>query len=244
MRQHLAAERGSAANVARQMSGLYGVVRAPRPMPSWADNPAHHPLPPWPAMITDPWFYASAALGTFLIGMSKSGFLPGIGALGVPLMALFISPVQAAAIQLPLLVATDWLGIWNYRRDYDWPNLRILLPAAVLGIVAGWATASSVGEAHVRVVVGVIGVVFALHYWQRGWRQVKAEAPIGPGWTRGLVWGGLASYTSFFAHAGAPPYAVYILPQRLPNAIYAGTTIMFFSGSTCSSCRLISCSAS
>ena len=180
-------------------------------------------------MITDPWFYATAALGTFLIGMSKSGFLPGIGALGVPLMALFISPVQAAAIQLPLLVATDWIGIWNYRRDYDWPNLRILLPAALLGVVAGWATANSVGEAHLRVVVGLIGVVFALHYFARGWLRAKAVAARGPDWMRGLAWGGLASYTSFFAHAGAPPYAVYILPQRLPNAIYAGTTIMFFS---------------
>ena len=43
------------------------------------------------------------------------------------------------------------------------------------------------------------------------------------------MWGGLASYTSFFAHAGQPPYAVYILPQRLPNTLYAGTTIMFFA---------------
>ena len=75
-------------------------------------------------MITDPWFYAAAIIGTFLIGMSKSGFMPGIGALGVPLMALTISPVQAAAIQLPLLVATDIIGVWNYRRDYHWPNLR------------------------------------------------------------------------------------------------------------------------
>ncbi len=180
------------------------------------------------AMITDPWFYAAALVGTFLIGMSKSGFLPGIGALGVPLMALTVSPVQAAAIQLPLLVATDIIGVWNYRHTFDKANVRLLIPAAFLGIAAGWATAAWVTEAHVRIMVGAIGIVFTLNYWL-GRKPGDDEAPRGPGRWRATFWGGLASYTSFFAHAGGPPYAVYILPQRLPNALYAGTTIMFFS---------------
>ena len=179
-------------------------------------------------MITDPWFYVAATVGTVLIGMSKSGFMPGVGALGVPLMALTISPVQAAAIQLPLLIATDVLGVWNYRRDFDWPNLRILLWAALAGVAAGWATAAWVSDAHIRILVGVIGVTFTLNYWLTR-SQAESAAATGPGWARGLVWGGLASYTSFFAHAGQPPYAVYILPQRLPNTLYAGTTIMFFA---------------
>ena len=179
-------------------------------------------------MITDPWFYVAAIVGTFLIGMSKSGFMPGIGALGVPLMALTVSPMQAAAIQLPLLVATDIIGVWNYRKDYDWPNLRLLLPAAFLGIGAGWATISWVTEAHIRVLVGLIGIVFTLNYWF-GRRPPADAPPIKPNRARATFGGGLAAYTSFFAHAGAPPYAVYILPQRLPNALYAGTTIMFFS---------------
>jgi uncharacterized membrane protein YfcA len=179
-------------------------------------------------MITDPWFYAAAMIGTFLIGMSKSGFMPGIGALGVPLMALTVSPVQAAAIQLPLLVATDIIGIWNYRRTYDWANLRLLIPAAFLGVIAGWATAAWVTEAHVRIMVGLIGVVFTLNYWF-GKQPAAGTQPAGPDRVRATFWGGLASYTSFFAHAGGPPYSVYILPQRLENTLYAGTTIMFFS---------------
>jgi uncharacterized protein len=179
-------------------------------------------------MITDPWFYLAAVFGTFLIGMSKSGFMPGIGALGVPLMALTVSPVQAAAIQLPLLVATDLIGIWNYRKTYHWPNLRLLLPSALLGVGAGWATAAWVTEAHVRILVGLIGIVFTLNYWF-GKKPPEGEAPRGPDATRATFWGGLSAYTSFFAHAGGPPYSVYILPQRLENTLYAGTTIMFFS---------------
>ena len=181
-------------------------------------------------MITDPWFYATATIGTFLIGMSKSGFLPGIGSLGVPLMALYVSPVQAAAIQLPLLVATDWIAVWKYRREYDWANLRILLPSGVIGITAGWLTASWVSEPMLRVMIGVIGIAFTLNYWlaRRGTGGEDAPAT-GPDWTRGLGWGALAAYTSFFAHAGGPAYSVYMLPQRLPNAIYAGTTLIFFA---------------
>lgn len=179
-------------------------------------------------MITDPWFYLAATIGTFLIGMSKSGFMPGIGALGVPLMALTISPVQAAAIQLPLLVATDIIGVWNYRRIYDWANLRLLLPSAFLGVGLGWATAAWVTDAEVRLMVGIIGVVFTLNYWF-GRKPPAGQTPQGPEWKRATLWGGLAAYTSFFAHAGGPPYSVYILPQRLDNMRYAGTTIWFFS---------------
>ena len=99
-------------------------------------------------MITDVWFYPAALVATFLIGMSKSGFLPGISSLGVPLMALWVSPVQAAAIQLPLLIVTDWIGIWNYRKSYDWANLRILIPSAFVGAALG---AISVANAQQRV---------------------------------------------------------------------------------------------
>jgi uncharacterized membrane protein YfcA len=179
-------------------------------------------------MITDPWFYAAAVLGTVLIGMSKSGFLPGIGSLGVPLMALTVPPVQAAAIQLPLLVATDMLAVWTYRRSFDRPNLKVLLPSAFIGAGLGWATAAWVSDAHVRIMVGVIGIAFTLNYWLRP-RPVGDIAPRGADWRRATFWGTLSSYTSFFAHAGAPPYAVYILPQRLPNALYAGTTVMYFA---------------
>jgi uncharacterized membrane protein YfcA len=179
-------------------------------------------------MITDPWFYAAAVFGTFLIGMSKSGFLPGIGSLGVPLMALTVSPVQAAAIQLPLLVSTDIVAVWNYRRSFDRANLEVLLPSAFIGAALGWATAAWVSEAHVRIMVGLIGVVFTLNYWFRP-TPVGDIAPRAPDWRRATFWGTLSSYASFFAHAGAPPYAIYILPQRLSSALYAGTTVMYFA---------------
>lgn len=177
-------------------------------------------------MDIDPWFLAVAVPAIVLTGLSKGGFLGGIGGLAVPIMALVISPVQAAGIMLPILISMDWIGVWAYRRDWSRPNLKIMLPAATGGILLGWATAAYVTEAHVRLLVGLIGAAFTINYWLR--LKPRRAAP-GPAWVKGSVWAALAGFTSFVSHAGGPPFAVYMLPQRLPNAIYAGTAVMFFT---------------
>ena len=49
---------------------------------------------------------------------------PGLGVLGMPLMALTIPPVQAAAITLPILIVQDAFSVWVYRRAWDRTNLE------------------------------------------------------------------------------------------------------------------------
>jgi hypothetical protein len=66
-------------------------------------------------LITDPWFYAVAVPAVLLYGISKGGFGGGLGVIAVPLMALVISPVQAAAILLPVLCAMDIVALWKFR---------------------------------------------------------------------------------------------------------------------------------
>jgi uncharacterized membrane protein YfcA len=176
-------------------------------------------------MITDPAFYAVAIPAIVLTGLAKGGFLGGLGGLAVPLMSLVVSPVQAAAIMLPILIAMDWVGVAAYRREFDLANLKILLPAAIVGIGAGYLTAAFVTEAHVRLVVGIIAVAFALdHFAGR-----RAPVAAGPSVVKGSFWGLVAGFTSFVSHAGGPPVSVYLLPQRLANAVYAATTVMFFT---------------
>ena len=36
-------------------------------------------------------------------------------------------------------------------------------------------------------------------------------------------------FTSFVSHAGAPPFQVYVLPQRLEKTVFAGTTTITFA---------------
>ena len=176
-------------------------------------------------MITDPWFYAAAVPAVLIVGLSKGGFAGGLGILGVPLMALTISPLQAAGIMLPILCAMDLIGIWAYRRSFDRTNLLILLPGAAFGIFLGWLTADYADEAFVLILVGGIAVAFALDHWI-GRRESQSPRPRNR--TKGSLWGAVGGFTSFVAHAGGPPFQVYMLPQKLDKRLYVGTSVFFF----------------
>ena len=51
------------------------------------------------ALLADPSFYAVAVPAVLLVGLSKGGFGGAMGFVGVPLLALVMSPVKAAAIR-------------------------------------------------------------------------------------------------------------------------------------------------
>jgi uncharacterized membrane protein YfcA len=44
-----------------------------------------------------------------------------------------------------------------------------------------------------------------------------------------MLWGSLSGFTSFISHAGGPPFQVYLLPQKLPKLVFAGTSTLFFA---------------
>jgi uncharacterized membrane protein YfcA len=80
-------------------------------------------------MITDPVFYALAVFAVILIGLSKGGFGGALAMLGVPIVALVIPPIQAAAIFLPILVVMDLAGLYAWRGIYDKRTLSSCCPA-------------------------------------------------------------------------------------------------------------------
>lgn len=170
-------------------------------------------------------FWIAAGVAAALVGMGKGG-VPVVGMLGVPVMALVMSPVLAAGLLLPVYVVSDMFGLYAYRHAFDRRVLAILLPGALAGVVLGWATATVVPEAAVTLLVGVIGLAFALNLILR--KPAAAEpkqAEVAPG----LFWGALTGFTSFVSHAGAPPYQVYTLPLGLPKAVFAGTSTIAFA---------------
>lgn len=176
-------------------------------------------------MIETTFFYPIAILAILIVGISKSGFGGGLGVLAVPLMSLVIAPQQAAAILLPLLIVMDWFTIWHYRKNWDKRNLIILLPAAIVGIVLGSLFFKYLTEAHIRIMVGVLAVMFVGNYFikRQSVKQHSADVP------RGLLWGSVAGFTSFGVHAGGPPINIYLLPQQLDKSIFVGTTVLFFT---------------
>ncbi len=173
----------------------------------------------------DGWFFWAMALAAaMLVGMGKGG-MPVVGMLGVPVLALAISPVTAAGLLLPVYVLSDMFGLYAYRQAFDRRLLAILVPGVTIGAGLGWATAGMMPEWLVTALVGVIGTVFALRLLAGGGAEVAGEARVD----RGLFWGTVAGFTSFVSHSGAPPFQIYVLPLRLPKMIYAGTNTILFA---------------
>jgi len=167
----------------------------------------------------------TAIPAVLLVGIAKGGLGGGLGIVGVPLMAMSISPLRAAAIMLPILILMDIHALWNFRNHGDWRNLKILLPAALLGILLGTFTFRYLSAPQIRILVGVIAISFVLHTYIKGQSSQSKQ----PNRITGYFWGTVAGFTSFGVHAGGPPVNVYLLPQKLDKTTFQATTVIFFA---------------
>jgi uncharacterized protein len=178
-------------------------------------------------MPNDPLFWVLAAAAALLVGGSKGG-VPGVGILAVPVLSQVISPVVAAGLLLPIFILSDIYGLWLYRRNYDAWNIKLIVAAATIGILIGWATAQYNSDALVKFIVGMIGLWYAADLYLKSRRKVET-APRPADIPRGLFWGSLAGFTSFVAHAGGTPYQMFVLPQKLDKMTFAGTATITFA---------------
>jgi len=179
-------------------------------------------------VIENPLFWASAIIAVIITGISKGGF-GGLALFAVPLMALTISPIQAAGIMLPILIVMDWISLWAYRKTWDKSLLLMTLPGAIVGIALGGLLAGYVNEQVVRISVGMIAILFPVYAvsssllkWSAG-KGVVGNKPLG------MIAGITAGFTSFIAHAGGPPFQAYAIPHQLDKRVYAGTSVLFFT---------------
>jgi uncharacterized membrane protein YfcA len=178
-------------------------------------------------LISDPWFLAVGAIAVILLGISKGGFA-GVGALGTPLLALVVGPIEAAAIILPILIVQDVVGVWAFRKSWDGRILAVMLPGAAIGITLAYGFATRLPEAGMQILLGLISVLFALRsLWLR--RGGRVPAPADPPSWFGFLMGVVSGVTSQIAHAGQPPFQIYVLPRRLPRDVLVGTTAIFFA---------------
>lgn len=178
-------------------------------------------------MASDPtMFWIAAFAAALFVGGSKGG-LPMIALLSVPTMSLVMSPMQGAALLLPVYLISDVYGIWIYRRSFSPRNLKILIPASAIGVLVGFLLAGWTDEDMVRVVIGCIGLTFLAMRLRMRFRGKSDARPADI--PRGLLWGSVSGFTSFVSHAGGPAYQMYVLPQQLPKMMFAGTSTILFA---------------
>ena len=168
-------------------------------------------------------FFVVAVPAVFLTGLDKGGLGSVLGVLGVPLMSLVMSPIQAAAILLPLLLVMDSCAIWGWRKHVNWLIFRTILPGGLLGVLSGFVIFYKLPENTIRFLIGVLAVLFSIRQW-----LLKSIGQSEPCSKKGMFWATIAGFTSFGVHAGGPPLSVYMLPLRLDKKILTGTMAMFF----------------
>ncbi|NQZ29938.1 MAG: sulfite exporter TauE/SafE family protein [Oceanospirillaceae bacterium] len=169
-------------------------------------------------------FWLLAVPAVLITGISKSGFAGGIGVIAVPMLALQIGPLRAAAIMLPLLIFMDVLSVkawWGKQRN---DLLRLLVPPAVTGIVLGYLLYDFFNEQILMLSLGIMSVTFALWGLLKGIKLDTAAHPL-----IGRICALVAGLTSFIAHAGGPPLNFYLLPLKLSKEDFLATAVYFFT---------------
>jgi len=175
------------------------------------------------SLITEPTFYVIAIPAVIFLGLSKGGF-SSVGIAATPLLALYLPPLEAAALLLPILLSQDMISVYVYRRAWDAWNLKVMLPGAALGMGAGWLLAAHISDDAIRILIGAIALSFIANAWLRSGHISDARIALS-----GVVWGTVSGFASFACQGGGPPYQVHMLPQHLPKMVFVGTTTMFFA---------------
>ncbi|RLQ89532.1 sulfite exporter TauE/SafE family protein [Notoacmeibacter ruber] len=170
--------------------------------------------------------FAVLLFAAFIVGLSKGG-IAAAATLAVPLVAFFMDPLSAAALLLPIFIISDIVGVWLYRHEWDGWNLAVLVPAGFVGVLIGTLVEPHVPVAVFTLATGLIGLGYC--GWAWGASRSAEERRGARSMPLGLFWGVLTGLTSFVSHSGAPPYQAFVLPQKLPKMVFAGTTTFTFA---------------
>ena len=179
-----------------------------------------------PAADQDPAFVAGviAFLG-FMIGLAKGGF-GGLGALLTPLLALVVPVALAVGVLLPMLMVGDVFALYMYWKEWDLALVKRMLPAGIVGALAGTFLLSWLPPDGLRIILGIFVLVVvaykflsdriqAIRYEPRPWHAPAA--------------GFLSGVASGMFNSGGPPFNSYLLLQKLKARPFIATTAIYFA---------------
>ncbi|WP_262589425.1 sulfite exporter TauE/SafE family protein [Candidatus Pelagibacter communis] len=171
-------------------------------------------------------FFFTVFPAILLFGIAKSGLGGSIALISIPLMTVAMPLTQALGIILPILIFSDFIATYKYRKEFDLSTLKLMVPFAALGIIIGSLTFSYFSEALLKFIVGLMGFLFAGHYF---FFKKNKEEKSPKNSLKGSICSTIAGFTSFCVHAGGTPTSIYMLPLRMKKEIYVGTRIIFFT---------------
>jgi uncharacterized protein len=160
-----------------------------------------------------------------MIGFAKGGF-GGLGALLTPILALVLPVASAVGVLLPMLMVGDVFAVYMYWKEWDLELVKRMLPAGVVGALAGTFLLSAVSPDGLRIMLGVFVLITvaykflsdriqAIRYEPRPWHAPAA--------------GMLSGVASGMFNSGGPPFSSYLLLQKLQARPFIATSALFFA---------------
>ena len=171
-------------------------------------------------------FFLTVVPAIILYGIAKSGLGGSISLISIPLMTMVMPLNQALAIILPILIFSDFIAVYRFRKNFDLNTLKLIIPFAGIGIFIGSFTFSYFTEDLLKIIIGMMGFLFAGHYFLF---KKNKEFRTKKNFIKGMICSVIAGFTSFCIHAGGTPTSIYLLPLRMKKKNYVGTRVMFFT---------------
>jgi uncharacterized membrane protein YfcA len=166
------------------------------------------------------------ALCALMGGIAKTG-IPGLGILMIPLMALVLPARESTGILLGILILADLFAVIYHRHNAAWPYVLRLLPAALVGIAAGYFGLQVVNDQQLKPIIGgIVLIMLCINYWRTKTRDQNVPIPTQWWFAGGL--GFMAGVTSMMANAAAPIVIIYLMSMQLPKVAFVGTGAWFF----------------
>jgi uncharacterized membrane protein YfcA len=165
-----------------------------------------------------------AILG-FMIGLAKGGF-GGLGALLTPILALVLPVASAVGVLLPMLMVGDAFAVYLYWKEWDLNLVKHMLPAGLLGAIAGTFLLAWLSPDGLRIILGIFVLVLvayrfisdriqAIRYEPRPWHSPAA--------------GFLSGVASGMFNNGGPAFSSYLLLQKLQARPFIATSAVYFA---------------
>ena len=170
--------------------------------------------------------YFVVAVGMFLVGMSKGGLGATLSAVTVPIMALVLPIKDVIGMMPPVLMLADALAVGVHWKKWDNRMVLLLIPASLIGVTIGTLFLANAPARLIRIVLGVIVMLFAVYKLFE--KRIFKKATYSPRNWHGLLAGSTAGFTSSVAHTGGPPVAIYLLLQNVQPRVFAATSAIFF----------------
>ena len=171
-------------------------------------------------------FFLCVIPAIILYGIAKSGLGGSITLISIPLMTVVMPLSQALAIVLPILILSDMVAVYRFRKNFDAETLKLIVPSAAIGIFLASLTFTYFSESLLKFIIGLMGFLFAGHYFLF---KTKTIVPLEKSIIKGGICSTISGFTSFCVHAGGTPISVYLLPLRMKKEIYVGTRVIFFT---------------